>query len=190
VTNTLQDEVLIEKAREGDEEAFLLLYERHRSTIFRFLYRLSGSAEVAEDITHDCFLSLIRGFGTSQIGRPPSLLNQLYSTARNLAMEYFRNSGQGSYDEALAKDDSSPGTEQPANWILDQATPSQVGEMIATLPPIEREVLIFTEYEGLELGEIAKIVSTDPETLKTRLKRAHQRLLSSLVNNRSVRSFD
>jgi DNA-directed RNA polymerase specialized sigma24 family protein len=54
------DELLLEKAGDGDQAAFLELYDRHREPIFRFAYRLLGSVEIAEDVTHDCFLSLIR----------------------------------------------------------------------------------------------------------------------------------
>ena len=54
------DELLLKQAGEGDQAAFLELYERYREPIFRFAYRLLGSVEIAEDVTHDCFLSLIR----------------------------------------------------------------------------------------------------------------------------------
>jgi RNA polymerase sigma-70 factor (ECF subfamily) len=56
----ITDELLLKKAGEGDQAAFLDLYDRYREPIFRFAYRLLGSVEVAEDVTHDCFLSLIR----------------------------------------------------------------------------------------------------------------------------------
>ena len=56
----ISDELLFERAKGGDQAAFVELYERHRNAVFRFAYRILGSAEAAEDVTHDCFLSLIR----------------------------------------------------------------------------------------------------------------------------------
>ena len=183
MTDTIKDDFLVEKAKGGDSGAFRLLYERHRGAIFRFLYRLSGSAEVAEDITHDCFLNLIRGSGKSQVGAPASVRTQLYSTARTLAMEYFRNSGQEPFDWDLAKDEVVLGREQPLNRILDQRSASEVREAIASLPPLEREAFVFFEYEGLKLGEIATIVGTDLETLTARLERSRQQIRNTLASD-------
>jgi Sigma-70 region 2 len=54
------DERLLEQAANGNTAAFQILYERYRDPIFRFAYRLLGSVEAAEDVAHDCFLSLIK----------------------------------------------------------------------------------------------------------------------------------
>jgi hypothetical protein len=79
VPEAIRDEVLVERARGGDQPAFLLLYERYRDEIFRFLYLLSGSIKVAEEVAHDCFFSLIKEFGEVQADTSASLLTQLYS---------------------------------------------------------------------------------------------------------------
>lgn len=105
--DAVKDEFLLEEARSGDQIAFLLLYQRHGNPIFRFLYRLIGSAEIAEDITHDCFLSLIKGSEKSESSAPASLRTALYSTARTLAMQYLRNSGQAQVEKDSVKVHSS-----------------------------------------------------------------------------------
>ena len=87
------DELLLEKAGAGNQAAFLELYERHRDAVFGFSYRLSGSVEKAEDITHDCFLSLIRKYENFDSGRA-SLRTYLLATARNLWLKQLRDSGR------------------------------------------------------------------------------------------------
>lgn len=67
-----------------------MLYERYGHLIFRFLFRFLGSAEIAEDLTHDCFMNLIGGSEKSQSAAFISVRNRLYSDARDLAMGYFR----------------------------------------------------------------------------------------------------
>ncbi len=47
------DYMLLERAKQGEESAFVLLYERHRDSVYRFVFRMLGSVETAEDITHD-----------------------------------------------------------------------------------------------------------------------------------------
>ena len=102
------DEVLLEKVGGGDQTAFLSLYERYRNPMFRFSYRLTGSMEVAEDITHDCFLSLIRNPGNFEATRG-SLRTYLYAAARNLAMKHFRSVGRESAIDDLDEQPVAPG---------------------------------------------------------------------------------
>ena len=182
MSGTIKDELLLERARGGDQDAFLLLYERHRSPIFRFLYRVLDSAELAEDLTHDCFLSLISGSAKFQSSAPASLRTCLYSTARTLAMEYFLDSAQNVVAKDVVKDDavlrSKPSTESH-----DMGLVSEVADGVASLPPLEREALILSEYEGLELEEIAAIVGADVGTVEARLGSARRRLRNILGNH-------
>jgi len=85
LTDTTTDERLLEKAAHGETAAFQVLYERYRDPIFRFAYRLLGSVEAAEDVTHDCFLSLIKEPGRFDSSRA-SLRTYIYAAARNLAV--------------------------------------------------------------------------------------------------------
>ena len=83
------DEALLARACQGEEAAFLALYERYRDPIYRFAYRLLGSAALAEDITHDCFLSLHRWPEAIDPTRA-ALRTYLYAAVRNLALKQFR----------------------------------------------------------------------------------------------------
>ena len=173
------DELLLEKAGGGDQAAFLQIYERHRNGIFRFSYRLLGSVEMAEDITHDCFLSLIRKPQNFDPKRA-SLRTYLYSAARNLALKQFRSaSREGSLDE-LAEDPATPSREQPLRKLLDEELASVVKDAVSDLPPLQREAIVLFEYEGLALSEIASVVNADVGTVKGRLFRARTRLRNRL----------
>ena len=180
VTETDTDEVLLEKARSGNQDAFLLLYQRHVGSIFRFLYRLVGSAEIAEDIAHGCFLSLIRSSEESCSSAPASLRTCLYSTARTRAMQYLKNSGQTAVAQDTVKIDASPKTNKLENQSYDGQLVSDVAEAVAGLPALEREALILSEYEGLLVEEIAAIVGADIRTLAGRIENARKRLRSAL----------
>ncbi len=174
-----KDELLLQKAGEGDQAAFLELYERHRQPIFRFAYRLVGSVEVAEDVTHDCFLSLIRKPGNFRPERA-SLRTYLFAAARNLTMKHFRSMGrEATLDEVTEEPQISP-RQQPLRRLLDEELAIQVREAVFRLPPLQREALVLFEYEGLSLNEIASIVDTDVGAIKARLYRARERLKNVL----------
>jgi len=171
---------LLERAGGGDQAAFLLLYERHRNAIFRFAYRLLGSVETAEDITHDCFLSLIRKPGNFDPERA-SLRTYLYAAARNLALKSFRSQGRETAIDDLSEHPTIPRREEPLRRLLDQELVAKVKEAVADLPPLQREALVLFEYEGLPLSEIANVVGTDVGAVKGRLHRARERLRNSLA---------
>ena len=157
------DGPLLAVARKGDQDAFLLLFKRYRTPIFRFLYRFLDSETAAEDITHDCFLELVKNPECSA-SNEVSLLIELYAKARKLAIEYEKNHVQDKLRRAG----------------IEQASVGAVKQSINDLPSPERETLILFEYEGLSIREIATIVEVNDEAVRTRLNRARQRLRAAL----------
>ncbi len=173
------DELLLQRAGKGDHAAFLELYERYRQPIFRFAYRLVGSVEVAEDVTHDCFLSLIRQPNNFRRERA-SLRTYLYGAARNLALKHFRSLGRETALDDVVDEPEASVRQQPLRRLLDEELATHVKEAVFRLPPLQREALVLFEYEGLSLAEIAEITDTDVGAVKARLYRARERLKTVL----------
>jgi RNA polymerase sigma-70 factor (ECF subfamily) len=176
----MTDELLLAKAAGGDQAAFLVLYERYRDAIFRFSYRLLGSVELAEDVTHDCFLSLIRSASRFDESRA-SFRTYLYAAARNLALKHFRNSGREAALDELDEQPPAPSREEPLNRVLKEELTEKVREAVSQLAPLQREALVLFEYEGLSLNEIANVVGSDVGVVKSRIYRARERLRNSLA---------
>jgi RNA polymerase sigma-70 factor (ECF subfamily) len=170
---------LLEKAGAGDPAAFINLYERHRAAIFRFSYRLSGSVEAAEDITHDCFLGLIKKPENFRPERA-SLRTYLFSAARNLWLKQLRDLGRESALDEYEENQFIAGGKEPLGRLLDDELSAKVQEAVSSLPPLQREALVLFEYEGLALNEIASMVGTDIGAVKSRLHRARERLRNRL----------
>jgi len=169
------DELLLKQAGEGDQAAFLELYDRYRDPIFRFAYRLLGAVEIAEDVTHDCFLSLIR---KPQNFRPEraSLKTYLYAAARNLALKHFRDQGRETGLDEVGEEPKESSRRGPLRRLLDEELATHVREAIFSLPPLQREALILFEYEGLSLNEVAEVAGTDVGAIKARLYRGREGL--------------
>jgi RNA polymerase sigma-70 factor (ECF subfamily) len=174
-----KDELLLERAGTGDPAAFNELYERHRVAVFRFSYRLSGSVEAAEDITHDCFLSLIKTPGNFQPNRA-SFRTYLLSAARNLWLKQLRDYGRESALDDLTIDGLVAGDKEPLRNLLDDELSVKVQAAVSSLPPLQKEALVLFQYEGFSLSEIASMVGTDVGAVKSRLHRAREGLRNSL----------
>ena len=182
-----KDELLLQRAGDGDQAAFMEIYERHRLPVFRFAYRLLGSVEGAEDLTHDCFLSLIRNVSKFDPSRA-SLRTYLFAAARNLAMKQFRNAGRESSLDELTEEPRVPTRHEPLRLVLDEELTNQVRHAVMSLPPLQREALVLFEYEDLSLSEIADITESDIGAVKGRLFRAREglkRMLRPYLNANS-----
>jgi RNA polymerase sigma-70 factor (ECF subfamily) len=173
------DERLLEQAGNGNTAAFQILYERYRDPIFRFAYRLLGSVEAAEDVAHDCFLSLIKEPGRFDSTRA-SLRTYLYAAARNQAAKRYQSFGRETAIDELADEPRSADRQGPMALVLDDELAGEVAQAIASLPPLQREALVLFEYEDLSLAEIAAVVGADTGTVKGRLFRAREKLRARL----------
>jgi RNA polymerase sigma-70 factor (ECF subfamily) len=174
------DASLLKRASQGDETAFLLLYERHRGSVFRFACRLLGSTTLAEDITQDCFFALLR---KPDLFRPEraSLRTYLCAAARNLAFKHLRKHGLEKLTDDPPEQAAIGPTSTPLQRIIDEEITNRVRKAVESLPPLQREAVILFEYEDLSLAEIAIIAETDVGTIKSRLHRARQRLKKDLA---------
>ena len=176
------DEILLTAASRGDGEGFRQLFRRHHQAVFHFAYRLSGSESLAEDITQDCFLSLLEH--PARYNRAlGSLKTYLFGMVRNLFLKYLRRSGSNvnleDSDVAVRLD----GGPDPAAQALKQELGESVRKAVGMLPPLKREALVLFEYEGLALTEIAQVVGADVTAVKSRLSRARENLRSLLAPN-------
>ncbi len=135
---------------------------------------------VAEDITHDAFLVLIKDpkrFRAEQ----GSLLTYMCSIARNLVMNHLRRkrNGDARLDDLDTFDVPENGND-PVTALLNHELGVRIAGCIAALPPAQREVIVLREYEGLSYEEMANITETELATVKTRLYRARQTLAKNL----------
>ncbi len=168
---------LLVKAARGDEAAFLLLYERHRTIVFRFACRMLGRPELAEDVTQECFLSILRRPEAFQPGRA-SLRTYLCAIARHLAFKQLRKMGQETTVEEPPEERNEgprPSRDPLAEVIAGEAAVA-VRAAVERLPPLQREAVVLFEYQEMSLADIAAVCETDVGTVKSRLHRARERL--------------
>ena len=188
------DENLLRRARAGEEDAFLLIYTRHRVAMYRFARRLLGSEGSAEDVTHDCFLSLFQNPERFDATRGASLRTYLFAAVHNLAMKHFRRAGREMWidemtDEPPPQQQQTPDTQQPLSRLIEAELSATVRAAVENLPALQREVLILFEFEDLSLSEIAVVLDAEVNTVKSRLARGRaglRRTLSPYLERREA----
>lgn len=142
-------------------------FDQYHQAVYRFAYRLTRNAEVAEDVTQECFLALLRAPARFDEARG-TMKTYLFSIARNLVLKDYRDH----WRELPPEEEPVAASEALRSVDLSTA----VAEAIAALPPLQQEALILFEYEGCTLEEISAIVKADAGTIKSRLHRARKAL--------------
>ncbi len=99
------DIAVIERARNGDEEAFVLIYERFSPQIYRYVYRLVSSYELADDITQETFLKAFQGI--RGIARDSNVSAWLYRIASNACFDVLRRRKLITWTPILEESDKS-----------------------------------------------------------------------------------
>lgn len=172
------DEELLRATSSGDEGAFLEIYRRYGDRVHRFAYRMTGSPDVARDVTHSCFASLLEA-PSRYDGRRAGLFTYLCTAARNQSLRHasraWRERSTGSSPDLLSGRGQSP-----LEILLEDERARIVRRALSTLAPLHREVLILGEYEELDLATIARIVGASVGAVKVRLHRARKKLRTAL----------
>jgi RNA polymerase sigma-70 factor (ECF subfamily) len=172
-----REDLLLEAVYRGDETAFLMIFEKHKETVFRFAYRIVGSVTIAQDITQDCFLSLLHRRVRLNSNRS-TLKSFFYGTVRNMARKHFRKTGSEIPIDNF--EELSVPTMNDHN-LYQQEISKIIQQAVARLPLLQREVFILFEYEDLSYEEIAGILETDTGSVKSRLFRARENLRRMLA---------
>jgi RNA polymerase sigma-70 factor, ECF subfamily len=154
-------------------------FDTHHQDVYNFAYRMTRQTDLADDITQECFLALVRAPHRYDPARG-SIKVYLFSIARNLALKHYRDCRTEQLDEA----ECLPAFDPRGSLDLSHA----VAEAVAGLPHLQQESLILFEYTGVSLEEVAQIVGADTGTIKSRLHRARERLRKVLAGYRTVRS--
>ncbi len=166
---------LIEAARKGREEAFLRLFDEHHVPLFRFAYRLTGSAADADDIVQESFLGLLRP-DCPYDPRRTSVRSYLFGAVRNQALKRQRHREQAAEDAADPVDYRSPETEAMRAELEDT-----IARAVMRLPENQRVALILAHYERMPLVEIAAVMDIELGAAKSRLQRARAFLREALA---------
>lgn len=188
--NALTDEQLLLGYRDGgDRELFAQLVRRYERELYNYLYRYTGSAEMAEDAFQATFLQV--HLKCDQYEESRKVRPWLYAIATNQAIDAQRrnrrhrvasldqiNRGHqddlGTLLDLLSSDDP-----DPTDVVDSQESQQWVRDAIAELPEHLRAVIGLVYFQGLKYQEAAEILSIPLGTVKSRLHAAVLRLHES-----------
>lgn len=169
----------------GDEQAFTTLYQRHKGVVYRFALLMSGQASIAEEVTQEVFLALLRKGDRYDPARG-SLTAYLCGAARNQVLLLMKH--ERPYVQLVEESDENEAA--PIAQLISGADPlgdcarneanRLVRQAVLALPPRYREVIVLCDFQELSYAEAALALDCPVGTVNSRLHRGHALLLKKL----------
>ena len=169
----------IERAKQGDAEAFQALYDRHKRRVYSLCLRMTANTAEAEDLTQEAFLQLYRKIATFR--GESAFSTWLHRLTVNLVLMHLRKKGLNlvSLEETI-----SPSDEDAPKRDFGSRDPMLAGSVdrvaleraVASLPPGYRMVFVLHDVEGFEHNEIATMLECSTGNSKSQLHKARLKL--------------
>jgi len=170
---------IIQRARDGDLEAFRQIHEAYARRILNFINRMVDSHEDAEDLTQNVFLSAFHELTRLQDAK--RFESWLYRIARNEVYQSFRrkrSEPQGFKPVGVDRDgvhlplNIADGRPSPQDRILHEELGATIRKLLNSLPPKLREVFVLAVIDEKSYAEISEIVGRSILSVKTDIFRA------------------
>lgn len=192
----LTDDDLLRRIIAGEEEAFVCFFRRWQSRIYRFALHMCGSGSVAEDVTQETFMSVIRdasrfdpGLGTASA--------YLFGIARNQVLRRIEKDRllvpfpepDGARAEAGVPSANGNGHHVASVAPVDLArkqTIEHVREAVLSLPRHYREVVVMCDLQEMSYEEASAALDCAIGTVRSRLHRARTLLAAKLFDLRQA----
>jgi len=166
-------EDLTVRARNGDEEAFRLIFERYARPILSFIYDMVGQGELAEDLAQETFVRAYRNLGALQDDAKLSMW--LFGIARNVVRESLRSRRKSDHNVGIDDDrvmNMSDNNLAPDGELLNKELNRVIHEALGNLDEDKKQVFILKVFHHWSYEEIASLTGSSIPKLKTDLHRA------------------
>jgi RNA polymerase sigma-70 factor (ECF subfamily) len=178
----LADEDLMQHVRNGDAEAFELVYQRHATVAFSLAYRVTQSRNIAEDVVQEAFLSLWRSGARYDHGRG-SVRTWVLGIVHNRAIDALRralvHSKRRASDEGIEERFAAPERTEAEVARRDEAR--EVRDALSTLPTEQSRVIELAYFGGYSHSEIASLLDTPIGTVKGRMRLGLEKMRGTLA---------
>jgi len=175
----MTDDALMQRVREGDDDAFGEIVDRYKDSLVNYLTHLVRSRDRAEEVAQDAFVRLYRN--SDKYKQQERLGPYLFRIATNLVVTEIRRERRWSLLLPRLHASTRQSTPSPDTNLFTSEIQRQVAAAIDRLPINFRAPLVLFEVEEWSYDEIAKALDVRVGTVKSRISRARELLRRHLA---------
>jgi RNA polymerase sigma-70 factor (ECF subfamily) len=172
------EDAVISRARQGDVAAVGRLYQTYSGPVYRYLLYRLGSVEIAEDLTAEVFLKMIKALPDYWPLKAP-FRAWLFQIARNLAVDQFRK--MKVRDHVNLNEELAASGESPDTIAERQLTSDRLLEALEDLSQSQRDVVVMRFVADMPIAEVAAAVGKSQSAVKALQLRGLQELRAILA---------
>jgi RNA polymerase sigma-70 factor (ECF subfamily) len=171
----MPDRTLIRAFQEGDELAFVSLYNRYKDSVFSFCWKMLSDRDLALDVMQETFVRVYEN--RDRLLSTASFKSWLFTIARNQCLNQIsRGRRHVSYEGLTVPPTSADTGDTPFTQLEKNERVLLVNEYLLRLSPAYREVIVLREYQNLTYEEIAAVTRSTVSAVKSRLFKARRKL--------------
>ena len=169
----IDEEETIARVLEGDREAFSILIEAYQPAVFNLAFRLTGSAQEADDLAQESFLRAFEKLG--QFRRGERFFTWLYTISLNVIRNHLRRRRSRPPVESGPEETAESVSDPAESVIVSEQSRILTGYLLRLSEPV-REALVLRYYQGLTFDEIALVTGDSLSAVKMKIYRGLERL--------------
>ncbi len=175
--DNITENVIIE-ASEGNTDAFESIYKAHSDFVYNVAYRTVNNIDEAQEVTQEVFLVIYCKLKSFKF--KSSLRTWIYRIAVNMAIDYARKKSREQEHTILCEDINklTKAVDFVDEKIEREQKEKNISTLLEALSPNQRVCIILRSIEGLRYQEIAKSLNININTVRSRLKRAREKLIA------------
>ena len=169
----MTDEKLMEAVKIGDLKQATWLFERYHKRLYGFLWRMCADQDVAQDLTQNVFLRMIRYRHTYRTGH--SFQTWIFQIARNVFTDHYQQTKAFSVmhsDVETVHDKLA----DPQEEIQRQERENVLHRSLERLDAEQRELIVLTRFQQMKYEEVADLLGLSVANVKVKVHRAINRL--------------
>ena len=169
----MTDEMIMEAVKRGELQQASVLFERYNKRIFNFLARMTMDRDMAEDLTQNVFLRIIKYRNSYKEGA--RFQSWIYQVARNIFSDHYQahKNRFADFVDVEKISDYMPDSEESEMW---DEREKLLHKSLAKLGDEQRELLILTRFQQMKYEEVALIMDTTVANIKVKVHRAIAKL--------------
>jgi len=176
----VSDERLIASVAAGDADALGVLFRRSQQHVYRFALHLTGSPAIADDVTQDVFVTVIRDARRFEAGRA-SVVAWLCGIARNFVRRRLGPTREvASIDDETFDGPMPVVTADPLSDLTSGEELESLRRAVLSLPLKYREVIVLCDLQEMSYQDAASTVECAVGTVRSRLHRARALLTAKM----------